>query len=204
VLVLFLVSSSGKRETAGDLSVASPRSSLRDNGDFPLGKAWNPNRSICPPVLPRLRYIHIVGGTQSTFESLTSGLSRRGSIGTTNTPRYFARDINLATRINLISFGRIREDYREGRRAGRGVLVRGARAAQVMAQESVEEHIRGSVERLDNQFSTLHQDVATLSCEVRPMIANRTLDRSILSARDDSREAGGNGRKDSRDLILRD
>jgi hypothetical protein len=60
----------------------------------------------------------------------------------------------------------IREDYREGRRAGRGALLRGGRAAQVIAQESVEEHIRGSVERLDNQFSTLHQDVATLSCEV--------------------------------------
>lgn len=45
--------------------------------------------------------------------------------------------------------------------------MRGSRAAQVVAQESVEEHIRGSVERLDNQFSTLHQDVATLSCEVR-------------------------------------
>lgn len=59
-----------------------------------------------------------------------------------------------------------REDYREGRRAGRGVLMRGGRAAQVIAQESMEEHIRGSVEKLDNQFSTLHQDVATLSCEV--------------------------------------
>lgn len=45
-------------------------------------------------------------------------------------------------------------------------MVRGGRTAQVIAQESMEEHIRGSVERLDNQFSTLHQDVATLSCEV--------------------------------------
>jgi hypothetical protein len=69
-----------------------------------------------------------------------------------------------ADKFNLVRT--IREDYREGRRAGRGVLVRGARAAQVIAQESMEEHIRGSVERLDNQFSTLHQDVATLSCEV--------------------------------------
>lgn len=58
-----------------------------------------------------------------------------------------------------------RDDYREARRTGRGVLVRG-RAAQVIAQESMEEHIRGSVERLDTQFSTLHQDVATLSYEV--------------------------------------
>ncbi|XP_025155682.1 potassium voltage-gated channel subfamily H member 8 isoform X2 [Harpegnathos saltator] len=65
---------------------------------------------------------------------------------------------------------KFREDYREGRRAGRGVLVRGGRTAQVIAQESMEEHIRGSVERLDNQFSTLHQDVATLSCEVRNAI----------------------------------
>ncbi|XP_072743339.1 voltage-gated delayed rectifier potassium channel KCNH8 isoform X2 [Anoplolepis gracilipes] len=65
---------------------------------------------------------------------------------------------------------KFREDYRDGRRAGRGVLVRGGRPAQVIAQESVEEHIRGSVERLDNQFSTLHQDVATLSCEVRNAI----------------------------------
>lgn len=44
--------------------------------------------------------------------------------------------------------------------------MRGGRTAQVIAQESMEEHIRGSVEKLDNQFSTLHQDVATLSCEV--------------------------------------
>lgn len=69
----------------------------------------------------------------------------------------------MGNKINFV--WNIREDYREGRRAGRGVLLRG-RAAQVIAQESVEEHIRGSVERLDNQFSTLHQDVATLSCEV--------------------------------------
>lgn len=68
---------------------------------------------------------------------------------------------------NVNAVWNIREDYREGRRAGRGVLVRGGRTAQMIAQESVEEHIRGSVERLDNQFSTLHQDVATLSCEVR-------------------------------------
>lgn len=67
-------------------------------------------------------------------------------------------------KINCVWY--IREDYRDGRRAGRGVLVRGGRTAQVIAQESMEEHIRGSVERLDNQFSTLHQDVATLSCEV--------------------------------------
>ncbi|XP_012214777.1 potassium voltage-gated channel subfamily H member 8 isoform X1 [Linepithema humile] len=65
---------------------------------------------------------------------------------------------------------KFREDYRDGRRAGRGVLVRGGRTAQVIAQESMEEHIRGSVEKLDNQFSTLHQDVATLSCEVRNAI----------------------------------
>ncbi|KAK2575549.1 hypothetical protein KPH14_011268 [Odynerus spinipes] len=64
---------------------------------------------------------------------------------------------------------KFRDEYREGRRAGRGVLARG-RAAQVMAQESMEEHIRGSVERLDTQVSTLHQDVATLSCEVRNAI----------------------------------
>nr|XP_012142913.1 PREDICTED: potassium voltage-gated channel subfamily H member 8 isoform X5 [Megachile rotundata] len=64
---------------------------------------------------------------------------------------------------------KFRDDYRETRRHGRGVLVRG-RAAQVIAQESVEDHIRGSVERLDTQFSTLHQDVATLSCEVRNAI----------------------------------
>ncbi|XP_011267428.1 potassium voltage-gated channel subfamily H member 8 [Camponotus floridanus] len=65
---------------------------------------------------------------------------------------------------------KFREDYRDGRRAARGVLVRGGRAAQVIVQESMEEHIRGSVERLDNQFSTLHQDVATLSSEVRNAI----------------------------------
>ncbi|XP_017766583.1 PREDICTED: potassium voltage-gated channel subfamily H member 8 [Eufriesea mexicana] len=64
---------------------------------------------------------------------------------------------------------KFRDEYREARRPGRGVLVRG-RTAQVIAQESMEEHIRGSVERLDTQFSTLHQDVATLSCEVRNAI----------------------------------
>ncbi|XP_043496426.1 potassium voltage-gated channel subfamily H member 8 isoform X1 [Polistes fuscatus] len=65
---------------------------------------------------------------------------------------------------------KFRDEYREGRRApGRGVIVRG-RAAQIIAQESMEEHIRGSVERLDTQVSTLHQDVATLSCEVRNAI----------------------------------
>lgn len=79
--------------------------------------------------------------------------------------RYFESDVRTITnKVNCIWY--IREDYRDGRRAGRGVLVRGGRPAQVIAQESVEEHIRGSVERLDNQFSTLHQDVATLSCEV--------------------------------------
>ncbi|XP_061939546.1 potassium voltage-gated channel subfamily H member 8 isoform X2 [Apis cerana] len=64
---------------------------------------------------------------------------------------------------------KFRDEYREARRPTRGVLVRG-RTAQVIAQESMEEHIRGSVERLDTQFSTLHQDVATLSCEVRNAI----------------------------------
>ncbi|XP_048267404.1 potassium voltage-gated channel subfamily H member 8 isoform X4 [Bombus terrestris] len=64
---------------------------------------------------------------------------------------------------------KFRDDHREAKRTGRGVLVRG-RAAQIIAQESMEEHIRGSVERLDTQFSTLHQDVATLSYEVRNAI----------------------------------
>lgn len=78
---------------------------------------------------------------------------------------YFELDTRtIMNKVNFVWY--IREDYRDGRRAGRGVLVRGGRAAQVIAQESMEEHIRGSVERLDNQFSTLHQDVATLSCEV--------------------------------------
>ncbi|XP_020299509.1 potassium voltage-gated channel subfamily H member 8 [Pseudomyrmex gracilis] len=62
---------------------------------------------------------------------------------------------------------KFRDDYREGRRANKVVLLRGGRAAQVVVQESMEEHILGSVEKLDNQFSTLHQDVATLSSEVR-------------------------------------
>lgn len=61
---------------------------------------------------------------------------------------------------------KFREDYREGRRRplGRG------RTVQVIAQESMEEHIRGSTERFDTQFSTLHNDVATLSSEVRNAI----------------------------------
>ncbi|XP_076679483.1 eag-like K[+] channel isoform X4 [Andrena cerasifolii] len=64
---------------------------------------------------------------------------------------------------------KFRDEYREGRRPGRGVLVRG-RAAQIIAQESMEEHIRGSVERLDTQFSALHQDVIALSCQIRDAI----------------------------------
>ncbi|XP_031832379.2 eag-like K[+] channel isoform X3 [Nomia melanderi] len=64
---------------------------------------------------------------------------------------------------------KFREEYRDGRRPGRGVLAR-SRAAQVIAQESMEEHIRGSVERLDSQVSTLHQDVVTLSSEVKNAI----------------------------------
>ncbi|CAL7950753.1 unnamed protein product [Xylocopa violacea] len=64
---------------------------------------------------------------------------------------------------------KFRDEYRDTRRPARGVLVRG-RTAQVIAQESMEEHIRGSVEKLDTTFSTLHQDVATLSCEVRNAI----------------------------------
>ncbi|KZC10472.1 Potassium voltage-gated channel subfamily H member 8 [Dufourea novaeangliae] len=52
---------------------------------------------------------------------------------------------------------KFREEYREARRQGRGVLVRG-RAAQIMAQESMEEH------------SALHQDVAMLSYEMRNAI----------------------------------
>ncbi|XP_046467247.1 voltage-gated delayed rectifier potassium channel KCNH8 isoform X2 [Neodiprion pinetum] len=63
---------------------------------------------------------------------------------------------------------KLRDEYKESRRATRSVLVRGRPA--IMAQESVEDHIRGSVERLDSQVSTLHQDVATLSYEVRNAI----------------------------------
>ncbi|XP_048510796.1 potassium voltage-gated channel subfamily H member 8 isoform X2 [Athalia rosae] len=63
---------------------------------------------------------------------------------------------------------KFRDEYKENRRVTRGALVRGR--AAVIAQESVEEHIRGSVERLDTQVSTLHQDVATLSYEVRNAI----------------------------------
>ncbi|KAI4487979.1 hypothetical protein M0802_011638 [Mischocyttarus mexicanus] len=80
----------------------------------------------------------------------------------------FAHDIQHDLTYNLREG--YEAEYREGRRApGRGVIVRG-RAAQIIAQESMEEHIRGSVERLDTQVSTLHQDVATLSCEVRNAI----------------------------------
>lgn len=90
------------------------------------------------------------------------GFSRRDSDTVSLSSQYFGSDTRIIrNKVNFV--WNIREDYREGRR--RGVLLRG-RTAQVIAQESVEEHIRGSVERLDNQFSTLHQDVATLSCEV--------------------------------------
>ncbi|XP_024945498.1 potassium voltage-gated channel subfamily H member 8 isoform X2 [Cephus cinctus] len=64
---------------------------------------------------------------------------------------------------------KFRDEYREGRRGVRGAIIRG-RAAQVLAQESAEDHIRGSVERLDTQVTNLHQDVATLSYEVRNAI----------------------------------
>lgn len=56
-----------------------------------------------------------------------------------------------------------RDEY-QGKRPPRGVLK--GRSTQIAPQESVDEHIRGSVERLDNQVMTLHQDVATLSYEV--------------------------------------
>ncbi|XP_071555410.1 voltage-gated delayed rectifier potassium channel KCNH8 isoform X1 [Temnothorax nylanderi] len=106
-------------------------------------------------------------------EGETSPLSppNKSPLHGTSSPRHakFRSDTRvMRSKVNFV--WNIREDYREGRRAGRGVLLRGGRAAQVIAQESVEEHIRGSVERLDNQFSTLHQDVATLSCEVRNAI----------------------------------
>ncbi|XP_077257346.1 eag-like K[+] channel isoform X3 [Temnothorax americanus] len=106
-------------------------------------------------------------------EGETSPLSppNKSPLHGTSSPRHakFRSDTRvMRSKVNFV--WNVREDYREGRRAGRGVLLRGGRAAQVIAQESVEEHIRGSVERLDNQFSTLHQDVATLSCEVRNAI----------------------------------
>lgn len=91
-----------------------------------------------------------------------------------NCSRYFeSNNRTITNKVNCIWY--IREDCRDGRRGARGVLVRGGRATQMIAQESMEEHIRGSVERLDNQFSTLHQDVATLSCEVLYLITSYTL-----------------------------
>lgn len=38
----------------------------------------------------------------------------------------------------------------------------------------MEEHIRGSVERLDTQFSALHQDVIALSCQVDSHVHRKT------------------------------
>ncbi|XP_058788674.1 potassium voltage-gated channel subfamily H member 8 isoform X2 [Phymastichus coffea] len=63
---------------------------------------------------------------------------------------------------------KFRDEY-QSKRPPRGVLRTG-RTTQVVPQESVEDHIRGSVERLDTQVLTLHQDVATLSYEVRNAI----------------------------------
>ncbi|KAJ8676492.1 hypothetical protein QAD02_012279 [Eretmocerus hayati] len=62
---------------------------------------------------------------------------------------------------------KFRDDY-QNKRPPRGVLK--GRTSQIVAQETAEEHIRGSVERLDTQVLTLHQDVATLSYEVRNAI----------------------------------
>ncbi|XP_031783692.1 potassium voltage-gated channel subfamily H member 8 isoform X3 [Nasonia vitripennis] len=61
---------------------------------------------------------------------------------------------------------KFRDEY-QGKRPPRGVLKG---RSQLPPQESAEEHIRGSVERLDTQVLTLHQDVATLSYEVRNAI----------------------------------
>ncbi|XP_033219889.1 potassium voltage-gated channel subfamily H member 8 [Belonocnema kinseyi] len=59
--------------------------------------------------------------------------------------------------------------FREGRRPLKAVLVR-SRTTTAPVHENVEDHYRGSVERLDTQVSTLHQDVTMLSYEVRNAI----------------------------------
>ncbi|XP_051164446.1 potassium voltage-gated channel subfamily H member 8 isoform X2 [Leptopilina boulardi] len=64
---------------------------------------------------------------------------------------------------------KFRDKCREGRRPLKGVLVR-SRTTAVPPHDIVEDHIRGSVERLDTQVSTLHQDVTMLSYEVRNAI----------------------------------
>lgn len=62
-------------------------------------------------------------------------------------------------------FVSLRDKCREGRRPLKGVLVR-SRTTAIPPHDIVEDHIRGSVERLDTQVSTLHQDVTMLSYEV--------------------------------------
>lgn len=63
--------------------------------------------------------------------------------------------------LNIFS-NRDREEYPSSKRPPRGVLR--TRAQQLVTQETLEH--RGSVERIDQ----LHQDFATLSCEVRSAI----------------------------------
>lgn len=75
----------------------------------------------------------------------------------------------------MLCFARVyRDDHREGRRVGRGALIRG-RVGQVIGQESVEEHVRGgSAERLDANLPFIHPDIATLSYEVRSIELSRS------------------------------
>ncbi|XP_011498400.1 PREDICTED: potassium voltage-gated channel subfamily H member 8 [Ceratosolen solmsi marchali] len=74
---------------------------------------------------------------------------------------------------------KFRDEY-QGKRPPRGVL-RG-RSIQVVPQESLEDHKRGSVERLDTQMLTLHQDVATVKYEMRNAIQTLQILASSLQS----------------------
>ncbi|XP_023247841.1 potassium voltage-gated channel subfamily H member 8 [Copidosoma floridanum] len=63
---------------------------------------------------------------------------------------------------------KFRDEYQSNKRPPRGVLK--GRSSQAMSLDAGDDHARNSVERLDTQVLTLHQDVATLSCEVRNAI----------------------------------
>lgn len=73
-------------------------------------------------------------------------------------------NILLSSKSLRYGFCCVSRDEYQSKRPPRGVLR--SRTSQLAPQESMEDHIRGSVERLDTQVLTLHQDVATLSYEV--------------------------------------
>ena len=79
----------------------------------------------------------------------------------------FLQNVYIIVNFNSSHFFFRRDEY-QGKRPRGG--LRG-RTNQLVPQESAEDYMRGSVERLDTQVLTLHQDVATLSYEVLYLVS---------------------------------